>query len=106
MAGDEFRGLGEIEASLGLKHARHGEADGHESRLRVGGEREIGLRALKHQRRELLAERLVHFGEDGARRRESLGQRLAHADRLRPLPRKHESHGHLRSLRQNQARGE
>ena len=46
--------------------------------------------ALEHQRRELFAERFVHFLEHRPRRCKSVEKRLAHADRLRPLARKDE----------------
>ena len=41
-------------------------------------------------RGQLLAERLVHLLEHGAGLPARLGERLAHADRLAPLPRKDE----------------
>ena len=52
---------------------------------------------------ELLAERRVDLVEHRARRREGVGKRLAHADRLAALAWKHESDRHALSLAENRA---
>ena len=73
-----------------LQHAHRRERHRHQRGLRVLGQRQLVGRAFPHRRRELLAERRVDLVEHRARRREGLGQGLAHADRLAALPRKHE----------------
>ena len=57
----------------------------HDRGLGVFGEDEIALRAFPHQLGQLLGQRVVDFLEDLARGRESIGERLAHADRLAAL---------------------
>ncbi len=47
---------------------------------------------------KLLAERFIHFGENGAGRGRGISERLAHADGLAALSRKNESKAHGLSL--------
>ena len=84
----------EIDAGFGLEHAHRRQRHRHQRRLRILGQRHAFGRAFPHDGRELVAERRVDLVEDGARRGEGLGQRLAHADRLAALPRKHECDRH------------
>ena len=56
---------------LGFEHADDGEADRHQGRLGVLGERQLGLRPLPHELRKLLAERIIDFLENRARRGEA-----------------------------------
>jgi hypothetical protein len=82
-----------------FKHAQRGKADGHECRLRVLGQRQRFDRTFEDHRRELLRQRLVDFGEDGAGLGKCIGEPLAHADRLTALPRKHECRRHPAAFR-------
>ena len=56
-------------------------------------------------RGELLAQRLIDLVEHGARLREGLRQRLAHADGLAALARKNEGCRHCRSFRKTGPNG-
>src|SRR5690606_38743402 len=62
----------------------------HDRGLGVLGEGQFVLRPLAHQLEEMLAERLVDLLKHLAGCRRSLGERLAHADRLAALTRKDE----------------
>ena len=70
---------------LRLERPQRREAHRHQRRLGVARARQRILRPLEDDRGELLAERLVDLVEDRARRRNRVGQRLAHADGLAPL---------------------
>ena len=96
MPGDEFGVAFEIEAGFGFQHADHRDRHRHQAGLGVLGERQLLDRAVPQDRRELLAERGIHLLEHRARRREGVGQGLAHADGLAALARKRESRGHER----------
>ena len=74
-----------------------GEARRQQRRLRVLGQHQLAFRPLEHQPRKMLRQRLVDFLEEVARRREGLGERLAHAGRLRSLPGKNKSPFHVRA---------
>ena len=99
MAGDEFGVAGEAEPCFGFENADDGERHGHQRRLRVLRQRQRVLRALEDRLAQFFAERLVDFGEDLPRRREGVGERLAHADRLAALPGKYECDRHACPLR-------
>ena len=62
--------------------------------LGVLGQAQLVVRPLEHQLREILVQCVVDLLEDLARRREGVGQRLAHANFLRPLAGKNECHAH------------
>ena len=94
MAGDERRVALEIDPGLGLQHAHGRKRHRHQRRLRILGERQRLGRPFPHDRGELVAERVVDLVEHRARRRKGVGQRLAHADRLAALARKHEGCRH------------
>ena len=85
MAGDESHMTGHVEPALALEHPHHREAHRHQRRLRVLGQRQLFLRPLEHQPRQLLTQRLVDLLEDLARRREGAGEVASHADGLRAL---------------------
>ena len=93
MAGDE-RDLVADTHALRFQHAHRREADGHQRRLGVLGERQGLQRPLEDDLGQLLAERLVDRLEDRRRLEEAIGERLAHADRLTALPGKGESYRH------------
>src|SRR5690242_11925299 len=76
---------GKIEPRLLLENADDGHTRSHDRRLRVFGQGEVALRSLPHDAREALRQRVVDFLKNGARRRESVGERLAHADGLAAL---------------------
>ena len=90
MAGDEGGVAGEVEPGLCAQRRHHGEAHRHERGLRIGGQRQLGLGPFEHKGGQLLPKRIVDFVEDLACRGKGFGQRLAHADGLRPLAGKHE----------------
>ncbi len=94
VAGDEGR-AGDLDAELALQRPHDRQTDRHQSRLGVLGEGEVLDRAVEHQLRELLGERLVHLLEHLARRGEGLGQLGPHADRLAALSRKGEGEAHV-----------
>ena len=76
----------------GGRHAR-----GQHRGLGVGGQRQVGLRALEAEAREREAERLVGLLARPRRRRASVSaKRLAHPDRLRALAGEEERDGHRR----------
>jgi hypothetical protein len=85
MASHQIGMLGHIQAQLFFQHPHNGDAGGHDRRLGIFGECEIGLRTLPHQPGKLLGKRVVHFLEDLAGRTESVGQLLGHADLLAAL---------------------
>ena len=66
----------------------------HDRGLGVFGEGQIAFRAFPHQPRQLLRQRVIDFLEDFARRRERIGQGLAHADGLAALSGKNECASH------------
>ena len=90
----------EIDAGFRFEHAHRRERNRHQRRLRILGQRQLVGRPLPHDRGELFAERRVDLVEHRARGRESFGQRLAHADRLAALARKHEGCRHCLILSQ------
>ncbi len=98
MAGDERAGAPQIEAALALEHAQHGEADRHQRRLGVLGQRELVLRPLEDHPGEVLAERLVDFGEDLAGAGMAFGEVAPHADGLRALSGKNQRASHAETL--------
>jgi hypothetical protein len=96
--GDERRVLAERVAgdevghdAVRGQHRRRGRGDGQDGGLGVGGQLELLFRPLEAELRELgIAERGVDLVEDAARRREGIGERLAHPRRLRSLSREDE----------------
>jgi hypothetical protein len=98
MAGDEARVAANIESGFRFENARRGQTDRHQRRLRIGGQGQVSLRTFEHQSGQILSERAVDLGEDMPCRRILLGEGFAHADRLRPLPWKHESCQHRPSF--------
>jgi len=98
VAGNESAGAPEIEAALALEDAEHGEADRHQRRLRVLGQREVAVRPLEDHAGEVLAERVVDLREDLAGAGEAFGEIAPHADRLRALPGKNQRTCHAQTL--------
>ena len=98
MAGDELRIALEIEAGFRFQHAHDGERDRHQRRLGVFGERERVGRAFEDDGAQLVAERVIDLLEHRRAGAKFVGQRLAHADRLAALARKHESDRHVLAL--------
>ncbi len=94
MAGHEVRLFLEREPALVLEHPRRGDAYRHQRRLGVLGERQLVLRPLEHEPGQVLGKRFVDFLVDLPCLGVGLGQRLAHADRLRSLARKYECGAH------------
>jgi len=86
MTGDEICLGGELDT----RGAQCRHRIGHDRRLGVLGQHQLFGRALTHQPRQILAQRLVRLLEDGACLPARPGQRRAHADRLAPLPREDE----------------
>ena len=72
------------------EHPITGDAHGQDGRLRVLGEQQLILRAVEAQPAEILPQSRVGLGHCVARHRKGLGERLAHPDLLRSLPRKDE----------------
>jgi hypothetical protein len=96
VTGDEGDVAGQIEAALGLQHPQHRDAGGHQGRLGVRREGQLLGRALEHQAREVLAQRLVDLGEDRAGGGMTFSEGGAHADGLAALARKDEGARHVR----------
>ena len=94
VAGDEGRVARNAKPRLGLERAERRHARRHQRRLGVGGQGQFGLWALEHQSRKVLRERRIDAVEHFARGRKGFGEGLAHADRLRPLTRKHQGRLH------------
>ena len=97
MAGDELRVAFEIETGFGFQHAHRRERNRHQCRLRILGERERIGWALEHDGGKLGAKRFIDLVEHLPGRRKIRRQRLAHADRLAALARKHECDRHTPS---------
>ncbi len=68
MAGDIGGLPRDIEPSLAFEHANHRKARREQRRLRVLGQHQLVFRALEHQPREMLRQRLVDLLEQLARR--------------------------------------
>ncbi len=95
MAGDARRLAREKDAGLLLKDPQHGDGARHDRGLRILGEGERIVRSFEHDRRQLLAERVVDFLEHLAGRRARVRQGLSHAHRLAALTRKDERARHI-----------
>ena len=54
----------DVDTVLLAQHGEHRHADRHQRRLRVLGQRQLGFRTLRHQPRQVLAQRLVDLVED------------------------------------------
>ena len=104
VAGDEGRVARNAKSGLGLERAKRRHARRHQRRLGVGGQRQFGLGALEHELRQVLRERRIDPVEHLARGRKRFGERLAHADRLRPLTRKHQGRLHGKPRRDRGAK--
>ena len=98
MTGDIGGVTPDVEAAVAFEHADDREARRQQRRLRVLGQHQLAFRTLEHQPRQMLRQRVVDFVEQIARRREGLGERLAHAGRLRSLSGKDESPFHVRRI--------
>ena len=105
MARDEGGVAGDDEAGLALERPQSRQARRHQRRLGVGGQRQLRLRPLEHELRELLAERCVYARKHVPRGRKRLGEPLAHADRLRALSWKYEGRLHPESFLFHSSRG-
>ena len=77
VAGDEGRLFRHTESGFALERAKRCHGDGHQRRLRVGGQRQFGLGAFEHQMRQLLRERRVDAFEDLPGGGKRLSERLA-----------------------------
>src|SRR6187200_1503436 len=95
MTGNEADAFLEGEPLLGFERPQCRKRYRHQGRLSIFSEGELILWPLPHHLGQRLAERLVDFGKHGTRRRVSLGEPGAHADRLAPLPGKSEGNAHL-----------
>ena len=94
VAGDEIALVGQADAAFLLEHAQHRDGIGHDRRLGVFGQRQLILWPFAHDRRELLAERVVDFLEHLARGGAGFGEFGTHADFLAALTGKYEgTHG-------------
>jgi hypothetical protein len=96
MAGDESDVAGKVEPGFVREHPHCREAHRHQRRLGIGRQRQNVGWALPHDRRQLLAERLIDLGEYVPSRGESIGECLAHAHNLAALAGKYERDSHLR----------
>jgi hypothetical protein len=70
---------------FGRQQAPRGDAHGEDGRLCVLGERQLIGGAVEDEAAQRLAQRRVGLGEGVAADGKPIGQRAAHADRLRPL---------------------
>jgi hypothetical protein len=95
MTGNETRVLGKIEPAFGLQHANDRHARCHDRGLRIFGQDKIALRSFPHSLRQALTQRVIDFLKNLARRRERLGECLAHADSLASLSGKDECARHM-----------
>src|SRR5690348_8464006 len=95
MAGDKGRIARKIQSGLRFQHTYNRKRYGHESGLRVFGERKRFGRPFENRGTKLTAKCGIHFLEYEPRRREIRGQRLAHSDSLAALPRKNERNRHI-----------
>ena len=69
------------------------------------GQGQVGFRAVPHDRRELLPERVVDLVEHGSRRRKGLCKALPHPDSLAALSREREGDAHpMHPGRENRGR--
>ena len=98
MAGNELRVASEIDPGLGFQHAHDRKRHRHQRGLRVLGQRQCLGRPFPNDLGELLVEGRVDLLEHRARRRERIGERLAHADRLATLAGKNERERHALAL--------
>src|SRR5438552_3958227 len=78
------RGERGLEAAFGARGGRR-DRRREDRGLGVGGQREVRLRTLEHEPRQVEAERLVRLLEDRLRARGCRVEPLAHPDRLRAL---------------------
>ena len=85
MPGHHHGAIGQHEARLALDHPQHGDRMRHQRRLGVLGEGELFGRALEHQPRQLLPQRVVDLLEHLARGGEGGREIAPHADRLAAL---------------------
>ncbi len=88
MSGDKGGVPSHRETGFLFKHAQGRERDRHQRRLGVFGELEGLRRTIPDDPGQFFAKRRIHLVEYRAGGRKSLGERLAHSDGLRPLPRK------------------
>ena len=100
MAGDELRVARQIHAGFGFQDPHGRQRDRDQGRLRVLGEHHPFRRPLPHDGAEPVAERRVDLVEHLPGRGKGLGERLAHADGLAALPRKHERDRHFPPFRE------
>ena len=98
MPGDKGDVPAEVEPAFGFEHPDRREARRHQRRLGVFGQRQLALRPLEHQPREVLRQRVVDLVEKAPRRRKGAGEAAPHADRLRALPRKYQCTLHRRHI--------
>ena len=85
MAGDETDFFGNLDAAVAFQHAHDGQTLRHQGRLGVFRQGQLLGRALEHQARQRLAERLVDLLKDFASAYKGCGEVLAHADGLGSL---------------------
>jgi hypothetical protein len=104
MPGDISRLLRDLEAGFGFENAQGRYARGHQRRLGVGGQREVGLGSLEHQLGEVLGQGCVDALKYAARGWKLVRQRLPHADCLGSLTWKDQRRLHDRLLRLNAKR--
>src|SRR5260221_11119009 len=87
----------DVESALLFEDAQHGEADRHQRRLCILGQRQGALRPLEDDARQFLTERLVDLLENPASAAEASGKLAPQADRLGALPRKNECASHAKA---------
>src|SRR5258708_29127852 len=88
----------EVESALLFEDAQHCEADRHQRRLCILGQRQVALRPLEDDARQFLTERLVDLLENPASAGEARGNLAPHTDGLRALPGKNECATHAKAL--------
>src|SRR5260221_11959825 len=94
----------DVESALLFEDAQHGEADRHQRRLCILGQRQVALRPLEDDARQFLTERLVDLLENPASADEACRKRAPHADRLRALPGKNEWATHAKAVARSKGR--
>ena len=90
MAGHETRPVRQRQSGV-LERTQDGQADRHQRRLGILGQRQILARPVEHQPGEPLRQRIVHFLENQTGHARRFGEVPAHANGLGPLPRKDEN---------------
>jgi hypothetical protein len=91
MARDEVGLVGQTDAALGLQHAQRRNGIGHDRGLCVLGQRQSVFGALRHDRGQFLAQRIIDLFENLTGNGAGRSQFDAHTNLLAALTRKNES---------------